>query len=195
MMSERRFQEYLRNEINRLQHTRNDLQKRMRILALSENEYFTTASYDIRLEENSKVAIHTGKQMFHNTVLAENSYLSGTHRLRIKIENLNSNHKYLFFGVLSSSIDNIQSVPSFYSPSAYGWSMKYIYVKGIQIGEYDSDIIQEDVIELELNCDERIISLLNKRTNKKMQMMADGKLPWKLHCTICCPGDCLRLLD
>ncbi|CAF1472324.1 unnamed protein product [Didymodactylos carnosus] len=195
MMSEQRVQEYLRNEIHRIQCTTNYIQKQMRILELSENEYFTTASYDVRLEENGKVAIHSGKQMFHNTVLGGNSYLSGIHRLRITIENLNSNHKYLFFGVLSSATGKIQSVPSFYSPSAYGWSMKCIYIKGIQIEEYDSDIVQEDVIELELNCDEQTISLLNKRTNKKMQMMVDGKLPWKLHCTICCPGDRLRLLD
>ncbi|CAF1026977.1 unnamed protein product [Didymodactylos carnosus] len=158
----------------------------------------------IKLEDNGQSAVHTGNFDTDGSVYGTKSYSNGVHRIPLRIEKMQGVN-WMFFGIISSSFSTIR-VDACAAKSAYGWAATdktcaLVYLQGTELNGipygFDGDICRNDRIELILNCDQKKIQILNKRTNKQYQLSVSTHhcpLPWKLVVSLYSPGDRVRLL-
>ncbi|CAF0746965.1 unnamed protein product [Didymodactylos carnosus] len=153
----------------------------------------------IELQDEKKVAVHVGSANCATEVRGTNLYSTGKHRLQLKLEKMH--HGYSLFGIVTES--TLVQESSISSKSTYGWvpgNNKQAWLKGAGTagyGGYDGDIMENDVLELVLNCDKKIIQLSNKRTNKLYQIPVDINscpFPWQFYLSLYEIGDLVRIL-
>ncbi|CAF0880900.1 unnamed protein product [Didymodactylos carnosus] len=157
----------------------------------------------IRVEESGKLVIHTGNSDMDASVYGAKLYTHGTHRIPVKIDKMQDNY-WIFIGIVSSSFP--ANVNASAIKSAYGWAASkkacpFVYLQGIEMNgshyAYNGDICKNDIIELILNCTERKIQLVNKRTNNRYEINVNIKqcpFPWKIAVTLYYSGDRVRLV-
>jgi hypothetical protein len=164
------------------------------------HEKFNKASRHVILEEKGCMAIHGGNTR-HAECRGINVYSSGINRIVFILKHREMEKYNTFIGIIWSGTP--MQDRSFESSTAYGWAgQKQVYRKGIPTftqgyGGYDSDMSINDMIELTLNCQLNIISMLNYRTKKTYEIPIDihegCPFPWQLHINLYAPNDRIKL--
>jgi hypothetical protein len=115
----------------------------------------------------------------------QETYSSGKHELRFKIE---ESEKYtsVLFGIISES--EIEYPDSEKNPTFYGWAEKnLVYLGGItkqNYQQYQSDFQTGDPYVLIIDCDKRRISLTNERIDRSYYLEIDLNkcpFPWQVN--------------
>lgn len=128
-------------------------------------------------------------------------YSRGCYRFIFEVEKAEtiSRRKWIFFGIISAHAP--EETQSYKAPSVHGWAgSNKIYCNGIKshhLDGYTSDIEKKDMIELLLDCDQRVIQLTNQRTNSKHELQIDVRacpLPWQPLICLYYAGDRVRIL-
>jgi hypothetical protein len=165
---------------------------------ISSKEIFSRAIGNIRIQDKGLVIVKD--QLSRDaTVRGASEYASGQHRVRFQMEEYSSG-KWLFIGIISKDVPMEES--SYNSRSVYGWGgVNEIFIDGIcQIGfnDHKCDIEKNDIVELFIDCDQRIIRLTNERTHSVYMLPVDTskcRLPWQINVNLYYPNDCVRILQ
>lgn len=159
-------------------------------------EIFDKITTSISLSEHDFVATYVGECVyFYPTIFGENLYHFGVHHIRFRIENKSRDN--FFFGIVTSSQDIEARI--FEKSSANGWWGSGNSVLNGVYRDFSAinDLQTEDVINLTLDCDNKIIRLKNDRTNIPVQLsidMTQCPFPWRIAISLSQPGDILRIL-
>ncbi|CAF2467638.1 unnamed protein product [Rotaria sp. Silwood2] len=186
----------------------NHIQSSIRLIKIKENfneslrefcsynpEIFDQAIGSVTLSEKNLVATCSEPYYHYSSICGKNSYLTGTHRIRFRIENITV--KNLFFGILTSSQQIIPWMID--SSSIYGWwGLEWIIINGKeQCVKKDNILKIGDEVTLVLNCENRQIQLEHHRTNRLAQLSVNIQkcpLPWKILVSLSNRNDCVRIL-
>lgn len=160
-------------------------------------EKFALASTDtVRIEENDLVVIHD-EQDNHVEIRGQNEYASGSHRIRLRIEE--TTNAWMLLGI-NSKITPLRRL-SYDSTSTYGWSSNArVWSNGRQNKNNSIDIIamkKNDIINLILDCDKQTIMIANERTNTQNELTIDINrcpFPWQLHINLYEANSRVRIL-
>jgi hypothetical protein len=156
----------------------------------------------VKLEENGLLAKHAGSYR-HAECRGMNVYSTGINRIILIIEHQEMEKYDIFIGILWSG--TAKQEKSFESSTAYGWAgQKRVYFKGIPspiqgYGGYDSDMCTNDTIELILNCQLSLLSMINHRTRKRYEIPIDTRegcpFPWQLHVNLHAANDRVKIIN
>lgn len=131
-------------------------------------------------EENRLVSIGNGSDLY-TEVRGMKQYQTGEHFVRLHVEKVTG---WFLIGIINA-FESLQT-DSYISPSCYGWynGHGFVYRAGQNSDENGHDLIENDVAQLIINCDQRFIRLINERTNKQLELQVDLQscpFPWQLH--------------
>ena len=115
-------------------------------------------------------------------IRGKGEYNAGTHTICFRIEQLEQSG-WIFFGIISKP--QVMQGCSYSSPSSHGWSnQRQTYSSSeAQYGQ-TLEIIQNDIVLLTINCNQRKIQLTNKRLNCSQELSVDVEkcaFPWQVH--------------
>ena len=154
------------------------------------------------LDEKGLAVRHVGSYR-HAECRGMNVYAAGIHRITLTIRYQAMDKYSTFIGIIWSA--SPMQEKSFESPTAYGWGgQSQVFLKGQPVaiqgfGGYDSDICTNDSVEITLNCQLSLISLLNHRTKKVYEIPVDTQegcpLPWQLHINLYGSDDRVRIIS
>ena len=154
------------------------------------------------LDEQGFVARHAGSYRYAEC-RGVNVYSSGINRITLALKHQTIDKYNTFIGIIWSGTPMQEK--SFEAPTAYGWAgQKQVYLRGVPsaiqgYGGYDSDMCAHDTVDLTLNCQLGLISLLNHRTRKSYEIQVDLKegcpLPWQLHINLYGPDDRVKIIN
>jgi hypothetical protein len=174
----------------------NSFISKITILA-STKEIFKQSIGNIQIEDNGQIIVKDSSNNYA-TVRGSGEYTSGQNRFRFKIEENHAN-KWLFIGIISKDMP-IETV-SYDSPSSYGWAgINRVFLNGVfkpGFNNYTSDVEKNDIVELLVDCDKRIINLTNERTHSTFELNIDLNncpFPWQLNFNVYWANDRVRLL-
>ncbi|CAF0749976.1 unnamed protein product [Adineta steineri] len=163
---------------------------------MERNEFFHRVAGNIKIEEHGQVIIANSNDL--STVRCVGEYSSGQHKFRFKIEQFSTNN-WICFGIVSKDAP-IQET-SYLVLTSFGWIANgWILLDGTsQPGDnkIKSDIIQDDIVELFVDCDQRILRLINERTKIQQQLdinIETCPFPWQLHVGLRYQNDRVRYL-
>jgi hypothetical protein len=166
-------------------------------VSIPTKEFFKYSLGNIEIEDNGQVIVKDSSDDYA-TVRGSNEYISGQNRFRLKIEENHAN-KWLFIGIISKDVP-IQTT-SYDSPSSYGWAgIDRVFLNGAfnpGFNDYTSDIEKNDIVELLVDCDKRLISLTNERTHSTFELninLNNCPFPWQLNFNLYWANDRVRLL-
>lgn len=122
------------------------------------------------------------------------TYVSGLNVVRMKVE---KSQGWTLMGIISQNAT--PKVPTYYNtPSAYGWFIEnQIYASGNCTNKKWTSFVSNDIFKLEINCDGRILKILNERTQEQDELRVDinqAPLPWRLLVIVYNNEDRVRLL-
>ena len=147
------------------------------------NEFFERSAGKVRIREQGQIILAQSGE--HSTTRCHGEYSSGQHHFRFKVEQMNPLN-WIYFGIVSKDIP-IQEHSST-TPTTYGWTTRGAMFRNDRgqtlDNSYNKDIIQNDTIELMLDCDRKSIYLTNERTRSKNELEVDVTqcpFPWQLH--------------
>lgn len=158
-------------------------------------EVFERSSGNAEFEENGKVVYLKNGSDMYTEVRGNCAYTTGQHKISMKVEELNG---WILFGIISQS--SPLQIHSYTSPSCYGWynGAQFVYAAGKAIGGPGCDAIQNDTIHLVIDCDKRLIRLINERTRLIQELTVDIEkcpFPWQLHLNLNLAPTRIRLLS
>lgn len=163
---------------------------------LKKNELFERVAGNMKIEDHRQVII-AGSESY-STVRCQGEYSSGQHKFRFKIEQKHASN-WMYFGIVSKTAP--LQVTSCDTPTTFGWVTNsyacFNSTPRLGYNGYKSDINQNDIIELFLDCDQRKISLTNERTNKKHEIdvnVTQCPFPWNVHIGLHYQNDRVRYL-
>lgn len=166
----------------------------IRIDCQDTSDVFERVCGDARIDDNGRFVM---KDDFgsHTEIRGKNEYNTGRHAFRFRIEQL-TRGGWIFFGIISKS--EPMRTNSYSSPSNYGWATAHhTYVSGQNIGGQTIDIIQNDIITLLIDCNQRKIELKNERLNRTQELPIDinkCSFPWQFHLNLCTANTRVRIL-
>jgi hypothetical protein len=150
----------------------------------------------VRIIENGQTAIHEGPYGFVE-VRGKNQYVSGSHKIRLFLENFEDAWMFVGINSVSTPLQNY----SYRTKSAYGWGIKtYNWLNGIpnlNVENHSIDLESNDVIGLIFDCDTSQISLINERTKAKHELTVNVQkcpIPWQLHVILRTENTRIRIL-
>jgi hypothetical protein len=144
-------------------------------------ELFERSSGNADFIDNNKVVCVKNNSHMYTEVRGGGEYSTGQHTIFLKIEELNG---WILFGIISKSTP--LQIHSYASSSCYGWynGQDFVYAGGENISGHGIDVVKNDTIQLILDCDKRLIRLINERTNQTLELPVDLQkcpFPWQLH--------------
>ncbi|CAF1183377.1 unnamed protein product [Adineta ricciae] len=161
------------------------------------DDIFDIFAGDLRVENRQQTAIH-GPSVAHAVVRGSDEYSRGKHRFRFRIESFNNN-KWIFFGIISHK--TTLQAHTWAVPTCYGWGGQDSVILNCamhsRFNGYNCDFELNDTIELTLDCDQQMISIMNQRTQCNYSMKVDVKkcpFPWHFVLNLFYPGDQVRIL-
>ena len=146
-------------------------------------QIYTPDEEAVLLVNNERTVMNV-KAGLHACALGINSYSSGIHRIRIRIDD-----GYALLGIRSRKIPPTPFALGAgrydRSPSTYGWMQKYgRTLNGIFHGYRLEEKEREGhVYIITLNCDEHRLSIINENTKEEDEMEVDvcyAPFPWSL---------------
>jgi hypothetical protein len=163
---------------------------------VSTKETFAQVTDGIQIEDNGQVIVKTHSNG-HRGARGNGEYASGQYRFRFKIEEYQS--KWIFIGIVSKDVALEEQ--SYGSPSSYGWAgSNQVYLNGAQhigFNGYTNDIAKNDIVQLLIDCDQRIIRLTNERTRNVYELRIETSkcpFPWQLNFNLYYLNDRIRIL-
>jgi hypothetical protein len=166
------------------------------VIDLKKNEFFEKMAGKIKIEDNGQVI--TVESTGHSTARCQGDYSFGQHKFRFKIEQKDS-HNWMHFGIVSQNVPLQKTSCS--TPKTFGWITDgCLLLNGsirTEFSECKINVIQNDILELFLDCDQRKISLTNERTNKKHELdvsVTQCPFPWQIHIGLYYQNDRIRCL-
>ncbi|CAF2996828.1 unnamed protein product, partial [Rotaria sp. Silwood2] len=153
---------------------------------VNEKDHFEQICGLVCIEEDGHLARHKFN-LFGGCgeIRGKRQYSIGIHRIRFKIEQLDA-QPWWFLGIISKSTPMQQNSQN--SPSAYGWAgHNEVYMNGQCLKNtngYISEYSKGDIIELILDCDHRLIRMINIRSMKSYETNVDLSqcpFPWMIH--------------
>jgi uncharacterized coiled-coil protein SlyX len=153
----------------------------IRVVRFDGKEIFERSSGKADFEEGGKVVSLTQPQDVYTEIRGKYEYTTGRHTIALKVEQLTG---WILFGIISKS--TALQVHSYTSPSCYGWynGSHFVYTGGQCVGGQGSDVAVDDTIQLVIDCNNRLIQLINERTGQKLELAVDVEkcpYPWQLH--------------
>jgi hypothetical protein len=145
---------------------------------------------------NSSVQVKHDSQTL-TEILGRNEYQIGSHTIRFRVEKLISNG-WIAFGIIATQSERTPNNLCA-SPSSYGWSnQNQIYIGGQLTSEETIEIIQNDIMELFIDCEQQKIGLKNERLDKTMELTIDINqcpFPWQYYVNLQTANTHVRILD
>jgi hypothetical protein len=170
------------------------LVRKIRIEHEDASDIFQYVCGDIQIKENGYLIVKDNWIGF-SEVLGKKEYTTGKHRIRFKIEKLRENG-WMLFGVISK-LESI-NINSYIASSSYGWSTKdQVFIAGQYHKGQSNDIIQNDIITLIIDCDQKKLQMKNEQTDRIMELSVNINkcpFPWKLHFNFLTASTCIRIL-
>jgi hypothetical protein len=167
------------------------------LFVVMKEEFELVSDNGVRIEESGQVVIHDAPNN-HIEVRGKNEYASGSHTIRLCIEE--TSDTWMLLGI-NSKLTSLQRL-SYNSQSTYGWSSNNdIWSNGQKNRNNSNDVIEmkkNDIINLILDCDKQAIMMVNERTNKKHEMAVNifhCPFPWQLHINLFEANSRVRILS
>ncbi len=167
-------------------------------MLVNERDTFDRICGNTHIQDDGQLACHN-KALFGSPgeIRGKREYRIGIHRIRFRIEELDP-YPWFFFGIISKCTPMQENSQN--SATAYGWAgNNEVYVNGKcmkDLNEYNSNYAKADVIELILDCDHRLIRMINLRSTKSYEVTVDltqCPFPWMLHLNLFHPQTRLRI--
>jgi len=166
-------------------------------IIISVSEIFEKSAGRIAIKDEGKLIVNIGSNGY-GTVRSKGEYSTGKHRFRFKIEQTTI-HKWNLISIVSTTTP-LQAT-SYNTPTTFGWiSNNFVCLNGKLYSDYNgykSDIEKDDIIELLIDCNQRIIRLTNERTHSTHELIIDTVLcpfPWQIQLGLYYSKDRIRLL-
>ncbi|CAF0996506.1 unnamed protein product [Adineta ricciae] len=145
------------------------------------SEIFGQSTGNAGFEDNGKVVYVKNGNDLYTEVRGQCEYSSGLHTIFLRVEEY---AHWILFGIISKSTP--LQIHSYASPSCYGWynGVDFVYAAGVCIGGQGIDVIANDRVQLTIDCDNRLIRLINKRSGRTLELAVDIEkcpFPWQLH--------------
>ncbi|CAF3365641.1 unnamed protein product [Rotaria sp. Silwood2] len=158
-------------------------------------ELFERTSGKAIFEDSGKVVVVQDGPENYTEVRGKGEYTTGHRTLCFKIEKLNG---WSLFGIISKSTPLQEH--SYSSSSCYGWynGDHFVYRNGQNVGGQGHDAVENDTINLVIDCDQRLIRLTNERTNRTLELLVDidkCPFPWQLHLNLNLAPTRIRILS
>lgn len=170
-------------------------------VTMTSEERFGEVYRDIRIEENGRLALHSGTETCFAYVRGQKEYFKGKHQIRFIITKRTASITMSFN--VAPTVLAISSSPSDEIYHVYGWETDDEII--IPASDYHTskdfkDFRGETTLELQvtLDCDQRKISYFNERTKNTHQMNVNISvcpLPWQLEFCLYDLGDRVQLLS
>jgi hypothetical protein len=167
------------------------------IVVVPTKETFGRSIGTIQIEDNGRVIVKK-QGSDYATARGKDEYFSGQHQFRFKIEERQGN-KWIFIGIISKDVA-LQAI-SCKSQSSYGWAgNSQVFLNGALhngTNGYKSDIAKNDIVQLLIDCDQRIIRLTNERTRSVYELRIETSkcpFPWQFHFNLHYSNDRIRIL-
>jgi hypothetical protein len=151
----------------------------------------------VSIDDEGQLAIHDNSDNC-TEIRGKNEYEKGCHEIYLRIEELSN--AWMFLGINSKS--TLLQNTSYNSKSTYGWSNdNSVWENGENKRNPSIDrinMIKGDLISLMLDCDNRIIHMYIKRTDKTHilnVLPSQCPIPWQIHVNLCEPNSRVRLLS
>ncbi|UJR15387.1 hypothetical protein I4U23_002335 [Adineta vaga] len=153
----------------------------IRVNRLDGKESFERSCGNADFEDNNNVVYIKKGQDIYTEVRGKCQYVTGKHIINLHVEQLTG---WILFGIISESTP--LQIHSYVSPSCYGWynGSGFVYAGGQCTGGIGSDVVQSDTIQLVIDCDNRLIRLINARSGQTLELSVDIEkcpFPWQLH--------------
>lgn len=165
------------------------------VYLLCSQELFESSSGNAGFAENGHVVYIKNGPDIYTEVRGGCEYTSGRHIINMKVEELTG---WILFGIISQSTP--LQIHSYNSSSCYGWynGHDFNYAAGLIVCGQGNDVIQNDLVQLFIDCDAQLIRLINERANRILELKVDiGKcpFPWKLHLNLNVAPTRIRILS
>jgi hypothetical protein len=159
------------------------IQKIIVNIIMKKNEFFERSAGNLKIDDHGQVILVESQG--HSTARCHEEYSSGQHQFRFKIEQMNRNN-WMYFGIVSKNV-SLQDRSS-NTPTTFGWTTQsFVFLNGSGHSGYNgykSDMAQNDILELFLDCDGQKIRLTNERTNNIHEIdvnVTQCPFPWQVH--------------
>lgn len=158
------------------------------------SDRFHQSSGNTIFQDDFKVVVKD-KPDVHTDVRGKQEYQTAQRTLKFKIEQLPDNG-WILFGITSK--ETALKSESFSSTTVYGWSTRnQVYKAGQLLLTTLNETLQNDIIQLTIDCDQRLIRFLNERTNRCLEMSVDPlccPFPWQIHLNLYHASTKVRIL-
>jgi len=146
-----------------------------------EVESFRTANSSyVLLTDNNRKCEKITKNNDWQAVFGTLNYSTGTHRIRLKLE---KGCFQILLGICSQNKPPTGSYPCD-KPTVHGWLTDGYVVKNGQSTRSEwSELSQNDILELTINCTEQSLNIRNEQSEKQDSMqvnIAEAPVPWCL---------------
>lgn len=166
-------------------------------ITVSISEIFEKYAGRISIKDEGKLIVNIGSNGY-GTVRSKGEYSTGKHRFRFKIEQTTI-QKWNLIGIVSKNIP-IQAT-AYNTPTTFGWIANgFVCLNGKLHADYNgyrSDIEKNDIIELIVDCNRKVIHVTNERTHTSHELPIDTNLcpfPWQIQVGLYYSKDRIRLL-
>jgi len=168
---------------------------RIRIDHQDTSNTFEPVYNNLFTQENGRLVMKDDSQI-RTEIRGKNEYQIGSHTIRFRIEQLVQDG-WIAFGIISKSEPTQNN--SYTSSSSYGWSnQNQIYIGGELNNEETIEIIQDDIVELFIDCDQRKIELKSERSDRTMELSIDidkCAFPWQYYINLHGANTHIRILN
>ncbi|CAF1039893.1 unnamed protein product [Rotaria sordida] len=167
---------------------------------------FQEKSRSIRIRENNRLCEKRDYETY-GYIRGNQSYSNGIHHIRMKFEKIEDMNNvkwspWIFIGICSAKDKSAYGDVRYHKlRSACGWSTNGdVWINGIgKRIQWPATPIENDIIQLIINCDEASLTLLNERTHEKtkpIQIDYQDKtlFPWCFYLVLGNQGYRVRLL-
>ena len=159
------------------------------------SDAFERVFSNAQIEEDGRLVVKVGSSG-HTEIRGKGEYNAGRHTICFRIEQLEQKG-WVFFGIISKT--QVMQFQSYSAPSSYGWSNRnQIFSRAQHRSEQTLEIIQNDVVLLTIDCNQRKIQLTNKRLNRSMELTVDIQkcaFPWQIHLNLHQANTQVRIVD
>lgn len=148
------------------------------------------------LQEKGRLIVKDDSQT-PTEICGKNEYQIGSHTIRFRVEQLIQNG-WIAFGIIDTKSERTPNNLCT-SSSSYGWSnQNQIYVAGQLTDEETIEIIQNDIVELFIDCEQQKIGLKNERSDRIMELSIDidkCPFPWQYYINLHTANTHVRILN
>ncbi|CAF1071829.1 unnamed protein product [Adineta steineri] len=146
------------------------------------------------IKENGNLTVQSDRSG-RTEIRGRNEYTSGRHKLRFRIEQFDPSG-WISVGIISKA--EPMGELSYESPFSYGWSNKdQVWIAGQWRRQQTIQILQNETIELLIDCNKAKIELKNERLERTKELSIDltkCPFPWQFYVNLYTSNTQVRIL-